>query len=380
MSQTHHPRRRRAHHPRPAVHEDAAGHPHRVGMRAQAAPTIDIDIAPDQVDDLQREIAVFPDLKDILGPAGADGHYGPHTYRAIARIAEEAHIPVADISRIDFRGKTGELYTKWHTALQNHHKENETPQQVVTRVEQAQGPSAAELAVAAEAARLAAETAAREAANNRVPASIRGTQYDPRYLATLSTPELINVAKDGLHGIGEIKGGIFGSYHRNGRLNETVSNKLLEHAHEMGIVPHDQNTLTRRELELTVASLGEATVRHTGFALAQLPPETNPMTVPVAAPTTASTTPAAPTPPAVGLTDNARAQADSVRGGLAGGVTTDEQSRVVAGRRTRDGDDMPRQRDQHVRVEGGEQTEGPDAVQHLPQQTLVDKRRPIRVV
>jgi hypothetical protein len=44
--------------------------PRRVGLRHQAAPTVDIDIAPDQVDDLQRELAEFPDLREIMAYNG----------------------------------------------------------------------------------------------------------------------------------------------------------------------------------------------------------------------------------------------------------------------------------------------------------------------
>jgi peptidoglycan hydrolase-like protein with peptidoglycan-binding domain len=94
--------------------------PRRVGLRHQAAPTVDIDIAPDQVDDLQRELAEFPDLREIMAyngdEDGVDGHYGPRTYRAIALIAREAGIPESQIPTINFRGKSGELYTKWQAA------------------------------------------------------------------------------------------------------------------------------------------------------------------------------------------------------------------------------------------------------------------------
>lgn len=185
--------------------------PRRVGLRHQAAPTVDIDIAPDQVDDLQRELAEFPDLREIMAyngdEDGVDGHYGPRTYRAIALIAREAGIPESQISTINFRGKSGDLYTKWQAALQNHHKENETPQQVVARIDTSAADAAAAKAIAdAAAAKAAADAAAAKAAEDaKVPASIRGTEYDPRNLAKLSQQERYDLAVKGLFALDELK-------------------------------------------------------------------------------------------------------------------------------------------------------------------------------
>lgn len=184
--------------------------PRRVAhRRAAPAPTVDINIAPEDVDDLQREMAEFQDLREILAyhgdEDGVDGKYGDRTYRAIALIAREANISVAEIPQINFREKTGDLYTRWHTALQNHHKENETPQQVLARVEQRTGPSAEELAATAEAARRAAEAADRAAADARVDASIRGTEYDPRNIARLDQDQRYALAVRGLFALDELK-------------------------------------------------------------------------------------------------------------------------------------------------------------------------------
>jgi len=49
-----------------------------------------------------------------------------------------------------------------------------------------------------------------------------------------------------------------------------TSAKILEQAHKLGVVPKDQDTLTRGELERTVAALGQAVVRRNGLALAQI--------------------------------------------------------------------------------------------------------------
>jgi hypothetical protein len=122
-------------------------------------------------------------------------------------IAREAGIPESQIPTINFRGKSGELYTKWQAALQNHHKENETPQQVVARIETSAADAAAAKAIAdAAAAKAAADAAAAKAAEDaKVPASIRGTEYDPRNLAKLSQQERYDLAVKGLFALDELK-------------------------------------------------------------------------------------------------------------------------------------------------------------------------------
>jgi len=103
--------------------------PRRFSLRRQAAPLIELNIDPDQVDELQAMIAEFPDLREILAtdrhPDGVDGQYGPNTLKAIKRIAFEANISIDDISKIDFRNKSGELYQRFTLALREHHKEGE---------------------------------------------------------------------------------------------------------------------------------------------------------------------------------------------------------------------------------------------------------------
>lgn len=177
--------------------------PRRVAHRRRAgAPPVDINIDPADLDDLQAQMAEFPDLLAILsfnGGRAVDGNYGDRTYRAILQIAIEAGIVRGTvehpenpevISQINFRGKTGDLYTRWNTALQNHHKENETPQQVVDRVEQRTGATAEDLAAIRRAAQEAERAAAERAASDaRVDAAIRGTAYDPRNLPSATTPQ-----------------------------------------------------------------------------------------------------------------------------------------------------------------------------------------------
>lgn len=164
--------------------------------RAAAAPTVSINIHPDDLDDLQREMGEFEDLRAILTFGGLytydDGKWGERSFLAVLQIAKEAGIVQVDaagkpinpeaISEINFREKTGDFYTRWQKALQNHHKKDETPQQVVTRVEQRTGPSAEELERLRRLADEADRKAAEKAADEKVPAAIRGTEYDPRNL------------------------------------------------------------------------------------------------------------------------------------------------------------------------------------------------------
>lgn len=223
--------------------------PRRVAHRRRAgAPPVDINIDPSAVDDLQTEMAEFEDLRAILTYGGQytaiDNHYGERTYLAILQIAKEAGIVQFDandrpinpevISQINFREKTGDLYTRWHTALQNHHKENETPQQVVTRVEQRTGPSDEELTATAEAARLAALAADRAAADARVDASIRGTEYDPRNIARLDRNQRRELMIRGLHAVDELRDGDVNRNHDHDKIFDKMAETIRRVNREAG--------------------------------------------------------------------------------------------------------------------------------------------------
>lgn len=198
-----------------AQHDDAT-HPRRVGLRRQAAPLLELDMAPDQVDDYQTLFGTFPDLKSIIAydghPDGVDGDYGPLFEKVIKLIAEEAHISVADIPKIDFRHKKGALYDTFIAQMNTHHHKDETPQQVVARVDTSAADAAAKAAAAkAAAAAAAAKAAADEAAAKardleaQIPAEIRGTAYDPRNIINLTQQQRYDLAVKGLFALDELK-------------------------------------------------------------------------------------------------------------------------------------------------------------------------------
>jgi hypothetical protein len=242
----------------------ASPKPRRVKhRRAAAAPTVDINIHPDDLDDLQREMGEFEDLRAILTFGGRytydDGKYGERTFLAILQIAKEAGIVQVDaagkpvnpevISEINFREKTGDLYTRWQKALQNHHKKDETPHQVVARVDSsAADKAAADKAAADKAAReaaerAAAEKAAREAEDAKIDPSVRGTAYDRRVLAKLDKTHLNAAVMDILFSRDEIA---------------SRGSKLSPETQEMKI--RELQRRINKELDIPVAITGIADV------------------------------------------------------------------------------------------------------------------------
>ena len=192
-------------------------------------------------------IAAGFDIHSEKSPTGQDNYYGPLTHAPVVAMAKEAGVAVKDISIRTLNDPA----TKF-LAVVKKHIDAHAPAPV------AKGPTPEELA--AEAARKAAADAAAKAAAEeaRIRPEIRGTQYDPRNLAKLSDGELNNVLKDGLHDIGEITGGVFGSYRRNGALGPVTTEKVKEQQRKLLGVPEGEEALDRASLEQTAAALGIA--------------------------------------------------------------------------------------------------------------------------
>lgn len=162
-------------------------------LRRQPAPLLDLDyLEDDKVDDLQRLIIEHSDdfkvtLATKKHPDGVDGKYGPKLEGVIIQIGTEAGLSRDEITKIKWFDETDTFFKRWKDKLEKHHKPEETIEQSSQRVVAAApaGPTDAERAAAAERMRALAEKAAAErAADAKVPAAIRGTEYDPRNLPT----------------------------------------------------------------------------------------------------------------------------------------------------------------------------------------------------
>ena len=232
-------------HPAAAVGITQA-HPH--GIKEVPSEAEMPQIAGNIVSWLQQLLmdAGFP----LIG--GADGKYGDSTHKALQHIAQEAKI---DLNTVNFNDPNCANYKTFMGALAMHKHAHDPVVKALATGQPLVGSTPAPVIVP-----VAAVT------QPDVPASIRGTEFDPRYLKTVSDAELKNILKDGLHGMHAIVGGIFGSYHRNGELGDVTSEKVLKYAHELLGIPKEQETLNRPESEALAAAMGMEVAKRNGLA------------------------------------------------------------------------------------------------------------------
>lgn len=243
-------------------------------LRRQPAPLLDLDyLENDKVDDLQRLILenaqdFLPALATRKFPAGVDGKYGQKLEGVIIQIGTEAGLSKEQITKIKWFDETDSLFKQWKEALVKHHKPEETIEQSSQRVVAA-GPSDEELAARAKAAadaataKAAADAAAAKAAEDaKVPASIRGTEYDPRNLMKLDQDQRYSLAVKGLFALDELKS------ERSKPSLENIHDKMKETVRrvnkELGTkypIPTEANPLSDSALQ----ALGERVAMEAGI-------------------------------------------------------------------------------------------------------------------
>jgi hypothetical protein len=208
------------------------------------------EISPEQIKELQGK---FMEAGHAIGtpsqPDGKDGKIGWLTFGAMKHVAKEAGVNLRDV---DFRSKN-DAHDKFMNSLNTHIvKHEETIKILAEPLKIEPLPKIVD-------------------AGAGIPASIRNTRFDPRYLATVSDQELNNILKDGLHGVGKIAGGVLGSYHRNGKLGDVTTAKVKEQQRELLGLQRGEESFDRATLEKVAAAMGQEVAKRDPYALTLVP-------------------------------------------------------------------------------------------------------------